>query len=500
MGELEWCSKRRSFLSSPSWCSVTTRGVMRRSYRKDCIDFGSEYLCVLYPQSLRNAINKQLIRRTDVWKTLLCIQSSFDDALFDSQQSARDGSNLSGDPFQLPISSLSSPQSTQPKPPKKLKSPSVLGAENRYYHSTLQSVQSVQEMETVVAMPGKPSASGLRFSSPNVKSKQPLGFVSLDQAVKELRVGAANPPVQWSHMPFDTKRESDLGIRLSLDSIPSPQESPRSSQSEEKRLVTHWLGEEKRPSNRMQGEEKRLSTHFLGEEKRLSTHFLGEEKRLSTHFPSKKPQYSDHQQQRELIGEDKGRCRFTEVTRSRLVEGTHHARRAQPEEAGVPAQRLAGRQPSAGVRAGRAGSRGRAGDDGGEARRSSRAVQYPVAALLAPLTPPAIINHYYTSLHVLHKEVWALSRIAYHRTVLQLYSPSLFARLQALHLDAELYAWDWFSQLFMGVFPLHQCSVVLDMLISVSNDDLVLVCLSVAIVDELRELIMKVAALGACEA
>ena len=484
---------------------------MRRSYRKDCIDFGSEYLCVLYPQSLRNAINKQLIHRTDVWKTLLCIQSSFDDALFDSQQSARDGSNLSGDPFQLPISSLSSPQSTQPKPPKKLKSPSVLGAENRSYHSTLQSVQSVQEMETVVAMPGKPSASGLRFSSPNVKSKQPLGFVSLDQAVKELRVGAANPPVQWSHMPFDTKRESDLGIRLSLDSIPSPQESPRSSQSEEKRLVTHWLGEEKRPSNRMQGEEKRLSTHFLGEEKRLSTHFLGEEKRLSTHFlgeekrlsthfPSKKPQYSDHQQQRELIGEDKGRCRFTEVTRSRLVEGTHHARRAQPEEAGVPAQRLAGRQPSAGVRAGRAGSRGRAGDDGGEARRSSRAVQYPVAALLAPLTPPAIINHYYTSLHVLHKEVWALSRIAYHRTVLQLYSPSLFARLQALHLDAELYAWDWFSQLFMGVFPLHQCSVVLDMLISVSNDDLVLVCLSVAIVDELRELIMKVAALGACEA
>ena len=459
---------------------------MRRSYRKDCIDFGSEYLCVLYPQSLRNAINKQLIRRTDVWKTLLCIQSSFDDALFDSQQSARDGSNLSGDPFQLPISSLSLQQSTQSKPPKKLKSPSVLGAENRSYHSTLQSVQSVQsvqEMETVVAMPGKPSASGLRFSSPNVKSKQPLGFVSLDQAVKELRVGAANPPVQWSHMPFDTKRESDLGIRLSLDSIPSPQESPRSSQSEEKRLVTHWLGEEKRPSNRMQGEEKRLSTHFLGEEKRLSTH-----------FPSKKPQYSDHQQQRELIGEDKGRCRFTEVTRSRLVEGTHHARRAQPEEAGVPAQRLAGRQPSAGVRA------GRAGDDGGEARRSSRAVQYPVAALLAPLTPPAIINHYYTSLHVLHKEVWALSRIAYHRTVLQLYSPSLFARLQALHLDAELYAWDWFSQLFMGVFPLHQCSVVLDMLISVSNDDLVLVCLSVAIVDELRELIMKVAALGACEA
>ena len=101
---------------------------------------------------------------------------------------------------------------------------------------------------------------------------------------------------------------------------------------------------------------------------------------------------------------------------------------------------------------------------------------------------------------MLHKEVWALSRIAYHRTVLQLYSPSLFARLQALHLDAELYAWDWFSQLFMGVFPLHQCSVVLDMLISVSNDDLVLVCLSVAIVDELRELIMKVAALGACEA
>ena len=473
---------------------------MRRSYRKDCIDFGSEYLCVLYPQSLRNAINKQLIHRTDVWKTLLCIQSSFDDALFDSQQSARDGSNLSGDPFQLPISSLSSPQSTQPKPPKKLKSPSVLGAENRSYHSTLQSVQSVQEMETVVAMPGKPSASGLRFSSPNVKSKQPLGFVSLDQAVKELRVGAANPPVQWSHMPFDTKRESELGIRLSLDSIPSPQESPRSSQSEEKRLVTHWLGEEKRPSNRMQGEEKRFSNHFLGEEKRLSTHFLGEEKRLSTHFPSKKPQYSDHQQQRELIGEDKGRCRFTEVTRSRLVEGTHHARRAQPEEAGVPAQRLAGRQPSAGVRAGRAGSRGRAGDDGGEARRSSRAVQYPVAALLAPLTPPAIINHYYTSLHVLHKEVWALSRIAYHRTVLQLYSPSLFARLQALHLDAELYAWDWFSQLFMGVFPLHQCSVVLDMLISVSNDDLVLVCLSVAIVDELRELIMKVAALGACEA
>ena len=355
--------KRRSFRSSPSWCSVTARCIIRRSYRKDCIDFGSEYLCVLYPQSLRNAITKPLIYRTDVWKTLLCIQSSFDDALFDSQQSARDGSNLSGDPFQLPISSLSSPQSTQPKPPKKLKSASVLGTENRSYHSTLQSVQSVQEMETVVAMPGKPSASGLRFSSPNVKSKQSLGFMSLDQAVNELGVVSPNQPVQWSLMPFDTKRESDPGIRLSFDSIPSPQESPRSSQSGEKR-----------PSNRLQGEEKRLSTHFLGDEKRLSTHFLGDEKRLSSHFPSKKPQYSDRQQQRELIGEDKGRCRFTEVTRSRLIEGTHHARRAQPEEAGMSAQRLAGRQPAAGVRAGRAGSRGRAGDDGGEARRSSRTV------------------------------------------------------------------------------------------------------------------------------
>ena len=44
----------------------------------------------------------------------------------------------------------------------------------------------------------------------------------------------------------------------------------------------------------------------------------------------------------------------------------------------------------------------------------------------------------------------------------------------------------------MGVFPLQQSCVILDMLISVSNNDYILVCLSVAIVDEMREMIMRV--------
>ena len=176
-----------------------------------------------------------------------------------------------------------------------------------------------------------------------------------------------------------------------------------------------------------------------------------------------------------------------------MVEGGRDEHRhAEPEEAGVFAERLARRQLAAGVCAGHAGTGGRGGDDGGEERRQERRVVYPLCRVLHPFTKPAIINHYYTSLRVSNKEVWALSRIAYHRFLLQFYSPALFSYLQSIQVEAELYVWDWFSQLFMGVFPLQQSCVILDMLISVGNDDFVLVCLSVAIVDEMREMIMRV--------
>ena len=55
-----------------------------------------------------------------------------------------------------------------------------------------------------------------------------------------------------------------------------------------------------------------------------------------------------------------------------------------------------------------------------------------------------------------------------------------------------MYVWDWFVQLFMGVFTLDQSCIILDLLFSLSYNDTILVCLSVAMIDELRPVIMKV--------
>ena len=78
-----------------------------------------------------------------------------------------------------------------------------------------------------------------------------------------------------------------------------------------------------------------------------------------------------------------------------------------------------------------------------------------------------------------------------HRVLLRFFSPVVFSRLQKLDLGAEIYAWDWFAQLFMGIFPFEQCLAILDLLIS-TKDDMLLICLSVAIVDELRPILLKV--------
>ena len=55
-----------------------------------------------------------------------------------------------------------------------------------------------------------------------------------------------------------------------------------------------------------------------------------------------------------------------------------------------------------------------------------------------------------------------------------------------------MYVWDWFVQLFMGVFTLDQSCIILDLLFSLPYNDTILICLSVAMIDELRPVIMKV--------
>ena len=54
-----------------------------------------------------------------------------------------------------------------------------------------------------------------------------------------------------------------------------------------------------------------------------------------------------------------------------------------------------------------------------------------------------------------------------------------------------MYVWDWFVQLFMGVFTLDQSCIILDLLFSLPYNDTILICLSVAMIDELRPVIMK---------
>lgn len=105
---------------------------------------------------------------------------------------------------------------------------------------------------------------------------------------------------------------------------------------------------------------------------------------------------------------------------------------------------------------------------------------------------PAITKQYYVCMFEEQREVFAASRIYYHNQLLRFFSPLLFDRLKSLEMDAELYAWDWFAQFFMSIFSVEQCCVLLDLIFSLGNSDSIFVCLSVAIIDQMRSLIMRV--------
>ena len=90
------------------------------------------------------------------------------------------------------------------------------------------------------------------------------------------------------------------------------------------------------------------------------------------------------------------------------------------------------------------------------------------------------------------REMFASSRIFFHNQLLRIYSPLLFDRLRSIDLDAELYVWDWFTQFFMSIFSADQCCVLLDLIFSLDDFDTIFVCLSVAIIDNMRSLIMRV--------
>lgn len=91
-----------------------------------------------------------------------------------------------------------------------------------------------------------------------------------------------------------------------------------------------------------------------------------------------------------------------------------------------------------------------------------------------------------------HKVAFAVSRIFYHQVLLRYYSPLLYLRLQELGIEPEVYVWDWFVQCFMGIFTLDQCYVILDLLFSLQLNDNILICLSIAILDDLKPIILKV--------
>ena len=59
-----------------------------------------------------------------------------------------------------------------------------------------------------------------------------------------------------------------------------------------------------------------------------------------------------------------------------------------------------------------------------------------------------------------------------------------------LQMEPEFYAWDWFVQLFMSLFSVPQSAILVDLLLSVNDGDLILICLSVALIGELRPIIM----------
>ncbi|KAK8813794.1 hypothetical protein WA556_000366, partial [Blastocystis sp. ATCC 50177/Nand II] len=125
------------------------------SYRKDGNDFGSAYLCVLYPQSFR----------ADVWKTLLKMSPTLDNSLFTTQTRA---AYL----FEEPVAREPSPSSAVYPPARLSKKPHippmVSDVASTFTGSYHNSVSSMREEYGEYAIPirASPPPSNTRFSSP----------------------------------------------------------------------------------------------------------------------------------------------------------------------------------------------------------------------------------------------------------------------------------------------------------------------------------------------
>lgn len=278
-----------SFLTEIAWASFVH--FTDRSYRKESIDFGSEYLCVLYPQSFRYSFLQQYDCRAEVWKTLLKMSPALDNSLFTTQPEA---SYL----FEEPTSSdpsLSSVVSPHSRLSRKHNIPPLLnGSASCFTDSYPNSVKSAREEYRDYSIPApfsppisitpfspptssgrfspplsgirtSPPISGKRLSSPSLKAKPQLHLPSLSEAVSALQLSPVDEtsPLGPAKHSRERKRESDGSVfsHRSGDSMPSPQESPQSP--------------------------------------------------VSVAIPS-----VDRASQRNLIGEDKTRCRFAEVSRS----------------------------------------------------------------------------------------------------------------------------------------------------------------------------------------
>lgn len=98
------------------------------------------------------------------------------------------------------------------------------------------------------------------------------------------------------------------------------------------------------------------------------------------------------------------------------------------------------------------------------------------------------------SVHSTNKTVYGESRNALHKELLRIFSPQLYGHLRHVELEPEYYAWDWFVQFFMGIFSYSQCCVLIDLFLSFSqtSGDFIFICLSVAILDEMRDVLMTV--------
>ena len=228
------------------------------SYRKDGIDFGSAYLCVLYPQSFRYVPRtSSIIARTCGRRFSTQTRTSY---LFE-EPVAREPP---------PSSAVSPPVRLSKKPHNPPMVSDVASSFTGSYHN---SVSSVREEYGEYAIPMRvspplsntpftPPTSNTRFSSPTLKPKSTLHIPSLSEAVSSLQLS----PVDEAF--FSPARRTREGKRDSAetphshnsrDSMPSPQDSPQSP----------------------------VGVSSV-----------------------------DHASQRNLIGEDKTRCRFAEVSRS----------------------------------------------------------------------------------------------------------------------------------------------------------------------------------------